>query len=326
MSKPTTLPEWSSDQSNMTAPSSTQKQTGWTPGQDGVSDFDNWVKYWTYKWLEWLAQAQLNDGTVNYNHSDTVQDDHDFAGTGSLENVHTVYVTPVSTGEDEWYIQGIVGGTDKQEIQIINTDATNYLIITDQAFSSSTAAYQIILPEEWTYSSPYIHVMPGGSIRLRYHGASSRWRVISGTSIRVCRRFTVPVSGAQWNESGGSSLGDGSVVMGNAPYSVYFPCVASPGSKIRYWQLYANKTSNSSFSIGARMYKRDGDDAASAGLGASEDVNTVDAPGFITLGGSTNGLVNTEVPTTSPSTQYYLEVSSSTDEILHADFHVWVPI
>lgn len=54
MSKPATKPRWATDLTNNTAPSSGQQDTGWTPGQDGTSDYDNWAKYWTYKWIEWL--------------------------------------------------------------------------------------------------------------------------------------------------------------------------------------------------------------------------------------------------------------------------------
>ncbi len=52
--KPATKPRWATDQTNNDAPSSGQMDTGWTPGQTGVSDYDNWVKYWSYKWIEWL--------------------------------------------------------------------------------------------------------------------------------------------------------------------------------------------------------------------------------------------------------------------------------
>ncbi len=55
MPKPVEEPEWSSDLSNMDSPSSGQKSTGWTPNQMGVSDYDNWFKYWTWQWLLWLA-------------------------------------------------------------------------------------------------------------------------------------------------------------------------------------------------------------------------------------------------------------------------------
>lgn len=59
MPKPATLPRWATDLTNNDAPSSGQMDTGWTPSQTGVSDYDNWVKYWTYKWIEWIDAGVL---------------------------------------------------------------------------------------------------------------------------------------------------------------------------------------------------------------------------------------------------------------------------
>lgn len=54
MPKPGTLPRWATDLTNNDAPSAGQMDTGWTPGQTGVSDYDNYIKYWTYKWIEFI--------------------------------------------------------------------------------------------------------------------------------------------------------------------------------------------------------------------------------------------------------------------------------
>lgn len=60
--KPAALPRWASDESNNTEPSSGQKDTGWTPGQDGVSDYDNWIKFLTYQWCEYLSDGAFTGG------------------------------------------------------------------------------------------------------------------------------------------------------------------------------------------------------------------------------------------------------------------------
>lgn len=56
-------PEWASDETNNTEPSATQKQTGWTPGQDGVSDYDNWWKREANRHLTWLY-GRVGAGTL----------------------------------------------------------------------------------------------------------------------------------------------------------------------------------------------------------------------------------------------------------------------
>lgn len=58
--KPASLPQWATDGTNNTEPSLAQKQTGWTPGQDGVSDYDNWYKELVYRWCQYI-----NDGVID---------------------------------------------------------------------------------------------------------------------------------------------------------------------------------------------------------------------------------------------------------------------
>lgn len=56
MSKPTVVPPaWATAESNNDEPTAPQKATGWTPNQDGVSDWDNWWKCTAWKFLVWLA-------------------------------------------------------------------------------------------------------------------------------------------------------------------------------------------------------------------------------------------------------------------------------
>lgn len=65
MAKPVTLPRWATDLTNNDAPTSGQMNTGWTPGQTGVSDYDNYIKYWTYKWCEWLDVGAMEFVTLH---------------------------------------------------------------------------------------------------------------------------------------------------------------------------------------------------------------------------------------------------------------------
>jgi hypothetical protein len=64
--KPSTTPAWATDVTNNDEPSAGQKATGWTPGQTGVSDYDNWWKKLAYDWIEYL-----DDGAFTGNHSVT---------------------------------------------------------------------------------------------------------------------------------------------------------------------------------------------------------------------------------------------------------------
>jgi hypothetical protein len=62
--KPATLPEWCSDEANLTEPAAGQKATGWTEDQIGVSSYENWRANLVWQWT-----AYLRDGVFTGDHS-----------------------------------------------------------------------------------------------------------------------------------------------------------------------------------------------------------------------------------------------------------------
>ena len=65
MAKPGTIPTLSTSEANQDTPSGGQIASGWTVGQTGVSDYDNWFKNWTGKWLTYLDNANPETRTIN---------------------------------------------------------------------------------------------------------------------------------------------------------------------------------------------------------------------------------------------------------------------
>jgi hypothetical protein len=63
MAKPTQLPEWATDETNNTEPSSGQKETGWEFNQPAVSSYFNWWQHLVFLWI-----AYLNDGELDGDH------------------------------------------------------------------------------------------------------------------------------------------------------------------------------------------------------------------------------------------------------------------
>ena len=121
--KPVTLPRWSTDMSNMTAPSSGQQDTGWTPGQDGISDYDNWAKFWTYKWIEYI-----NDGDIALNN---------VAVGGTLD------VTALTSLNGGLAVTGDITGTGKLDVDGLVEGSALYF----------TVAVPIIIPGATFYST-----------------------------------------------------------------------------------------------------------------------------------------------------------------------------
>jgi hypothetical protein len=54
---------WATDLSNNTAPSSGQRDTGWTANQAAVSSYFNALGYEAYKWFEYLDDGDLDLGS-----------------------------------------------------------------------------------------------------------------------------------------------------------------------------------------------------------------------------------------------------------------------
>lgn len=89
--KPATLPRWATDLTNNDAPSSGQMDTGWTPGQTGVSDYDNYIKYWTYKWVEWLNDGDLTLNTLTVQSHITSTAGNIVASAGYIEGTNNYF-------------------------------------------------------------------------------------------------------------------------------------------------------------------------------------------------------------------------------------------
>ncbi len=85
MPKPTTLPEWASDETNNTEPSSGQKDTGWENNQAAVSSFFNWYQFLVYQWIEYLDAA--GDLTTTFDVATlNVGGDLDVAGVATFQD------------------------------------------------------------------------------------------------------------------------------------------------------------------------------------------------------------------------------------------------
>lgn len=60
--KPTTLPEWNSDDTNQTEPLTAKKEEGWLVEEDPSSAYFNWWMNLVWKWLVWLDDRVTNTG------------------------------------------------------------------------------------------------------------------------------------------------------------------------------------------------------------------------------------------------------------------------
>jgi hypothetical protein len=322
--KPSTLPRWATDLTNNTAPSSGQMDTGWEPEQDGVSDYDNWKSYWAYKWLEWLSESQLNDGTADYSLTANVAN-ADLTGTGDLDNIHTVYVTP----DDDWELDGIQYGVDKQEIQLVNIGSEFFWLAHEAP--GATAINRITMPAHWvsTTNGEFIHVLPGGSVKLRYHGASSRWLLIDARGIRRMQRLSLPASIIETTSGSDATIsaGGSEVISNTAVVSAFYPIPLPYDSMIAGFKAYIEKNSDNTKTMAARFYKQEAATGTETNVSGTQS-NTANAPGRTYLP-SSDPLSIFSPELTVDGYQYYIYASTTSDTgvdgFVHCIVYAWVP-
>lgn len=82
--------------------------TGWTAGQTGASAYDNYIKYWTYKWCEYI-NAGAWDGNLSISGNLTVTGTTAISGLATIGG--TLAVTGATTVGGALTSSGIVTGT-----------------------------------------------------------------------------------------------------------------------------------------------------------------------------------------------------------------------
>jgi hypothetical protein len=175
---------WATDETNNTAPSSGQKDTGWTDGQVAVSDYFNVLGFEAYKWFQYLSDGNFTGATDFSSGTFALSADISPAAiTGGTDNYNP---TGLSTAQiirqdlsGDATLTGLAGGADGRLVMIVNLHATNVLKFSHQVTSS--AANQFYLPGGRTY-----YIYGAGSCAIfQYDGTLSRWRLVGGTAKQV---------------------------------------------------------------------------------------------------------------------------------------------
>lgn len=319
-----------SGQPTKVVPDVAEIAAGHTPGLPVPAETENWWKNRTDARLS-AIELDFIPPSVDYNLAANT-DDADLTGTASLDGVYTVYVTPVAA---DWNLNGIVGGTDRREIQLVNVGTFFFWL--GHEIASSAAANRIKAPDHHIDSElPYVRVYPGGSVRLRYNGTTSRWHVVGMTGCKVRRRFTLPPTAARILSGSSSTYNFREINMLDAT-AIHFPlgAVLPPGSTLEGWKAYLNKVSANTTTLRARLGKFVGDSTASTS--GTYVTNNANAPGFITLPAAglaapdvdANYMGELDVTASDPSAAWIIDVSCDVgggDDLLQVDAVVWVPI
>lgn len=315
---------WATDETNNTAPSSGQRDTGWTVGQDGVSDYDNSLKKAYYDWFEWLDAETFGDVTIEGSTTFTGTtaitlsasvNDADPQGDGTTDGLRTLEVTP--SASNNWSLNGLVGGVEGREILITNVDFSAYrhFYLTHEA-TAATAANRFALPATITTTADdTIRVYPGGSVRVRYSAAIDRWVVIAVSGCRMKKVLAIPAAAATVADTVNAVYDLAEWNLSNV-VALNYPLVIPVGSEIAAYRVYYDKDSDGTVDLSSQLVYFDGTPASpsvsTTTAGAYtyfEETGLSEAVGF---GGGPPTLVVTRQ-----------DAGGSPDKVYHALVYYW---
>lgn len=125
---------WATDLTNNTAPSSGQRDTGWTPNQVAVSDYFNVLANEAYKWFQWLDDGDLTVGDLTVDNLHVLNDvdidddlnvDGDFTLDGDFHHGSRIMLMPLSFGTLAYSSGSVAKGTlGDNTYTFIDTGAT----------------------------------------------------------------------------------------------------------------------------------------------------------------------------------------------------------
>jgi len=176
---------WATDESNNTAPSGGQRDTGWTANQVAVSDYFNVLGLEAYRWFTYLDDGYL---TGRFGLASQISPSAiggtvaDYAPT----DVATAFLVKLDLSSDT-ILNSLAGGATGRMVVLMNVDATHSLTIAHE--TGGTAAnrfncggYDLILDAQ------------GSAGLFTYDDTSDRWRLLSHTG-RLNKPQTIIIPG-----------------------------------------------------------------------------------------------------------------------------------
>lgn len=326
MTKPTSYAQWDSNSTNLSAPTGGHKTDGWATNEiPTAAEMNGWQKL-VADWTQYVNDT-LNDGIVNFSLT-AAQNNADLNGSATTTNIRVVRITDDGT---HWNFNGIQGGVGGREIDIVNV-GTSWFGLGSEA-PGSTAANRIVWSTEKVQTNSIARVFPGGVVRLRYDGTTSRWRVLSHTGCKFLRVNTLSIADAtvQTGASDAIEIAPNNRVRLAGSASVLFPVVLPYGSLWYSWTAYFNKLSDNTKTISTKRNSNVMNTTAST---TTDTVtNSINAPGIVGLSSTVTGgeirigSGNIADGSSQPSTTHYIMVTSTAtvtrDEVLGVDIFYW---
>lgn len=164
---------WDTDGTNMTAPSSGQRDTGIVLGAAAVSAYINYLHNQNYLWAQYV-----DDGAFAGSFS-LVSDISPSAITGTVNDYNPTGLSTAQVIRQDLSanttVTGLAGGADGRIIVLINIDPSFRLSLA-HASGSSSAANRFALPQGLTLT-----LRTGEAVILQYDSTATVWRPVAFT-------------------------------------------------------------------------------------------------------------------------------------------------
>ncbi len=334
--KPTNDAIWDSNGTNLIAPTGGHKTDGFAVNEVPSSSEINGQLQRIGLWTKWLLDGDLGDltfdnitvtgattytGTVDYSLTANTND-ADLMGDGSTNNLHTAYVTATP---NDWNLNGIVGGVNGREFDIINSGAEFFWLTHENG--TTTAANRITIPDLYLGGDEdFLRVYPGGRVRLRYDGAVSRWRVISASGCYRCTKLIIGSGAAYTDDPSASHV----FVDSNGYWSISgisnitFPITVPLNTIIFGGSVHIQKNTSNATTLTGGIYSNAFDSTAAVSL--TTTAYNGNSTGFHTINLSVGDTI------VDGTKQYWVNLVSSggttpsADNVMFVVVDVWVPV
>lgn len=238
---------WATDETNNTAPSSGQKDTGWTPGQVAVSDYFNVLALEAYKWHQYLSDGYLTGAfglASAITPSSISGSNDDYAPTG-----HATTQTIRQDLSAAATLTGLAGPVAGRVVTIINLSGTYDLKLAHDV--TSTAANRFSLP-----GAKDLYLCGAGSyVQLWYDTTLSRW-VVRATNGRQPQTLWLHAANFQMSDSTDAyALGaDGLLNSSGSAAAMYGPLPLPVGTRLTAITFSVKTGAVDSFHSGSLEY------------------------------------------------------------------------
>jgi len=221
---------WATDETNNTAPSSGQRDTGWTPNQIAVSDYFNVLGLESYRWAAYLDAGVL-EGKFGVRGA--------ISPTGITGTINNWNPTGLATAafiratlSGDATITGLAGGEEGRIVTIVNLSTNRALRLTNSDTGSDADKRFLFDNQDGGVAVVDLMLHRGETATVWYDAVNANWRLLAHTG-SVSRIYTYPPTAAFVVTGAPTSVGQGGAFfLVGATDTISLPITTRDGERL----------------------------------------------------------------------------------------------